>query len=236
MIRIGLIDDDLAHTERMKGFLHRYEKEEGCAFEITEFSNGMNFVEDYQGNLDVIFLDIEMPLLNGMEVAREIRKKDDELAIIFITHMVQYAVQGYSVNAVDFIVKPVTYFVFADKMRKALHFRHLNKQAPILLRTEDSLIKLTAAQIFYIEKEKNYLIYHTRKGDFRVRGTIRAIEETLLKEGFSCCMSGCIVNLRYVEGVNKDTVWVVEQRLPISRNRYKQFMEDFLHFLGGDYK
>lgn len=234
MIRIGLIDDDREHTELMKGFLHRYEKEEGLTFRITEFYDGLNFVEDYHGDLDVVFLDIEMPLLNGMDAAKKIREKDEALAIIFITRMVQYAVQGYSVNAVDFIVKPVSYFVFADKLRKALQFRRLNEQKSFLLRTEDSTVKVTTAQILYVEKEKNYLIYHTKKGDYRVRGTMRAVEEELLKEGFSCCMSGCVVNLRYVEGVDKSMAWVGEKGLPISRHKYKKFMEDFLRYLGGD--
>lgn len=103
MIRIGLVDDDLEHLRLMRDYLARYEREEGAAFQIEEYHNGLNFTEDYDGQLDIVFLDIEMPHMDGMTAARKIRERDASLAIIFLTNLAQYAIHGYEVNAIDFI-------------------------------------------------------------------------------------------------------------------------------------
>lgn len=234
MVRIGLVDDDLEHLRLLRGFLARYEREEGAVFHVEEFHDGLEFVEDYAGNLDVVFLDIEMPQLDGMSAARRVREKDPALAIIFLTYMAQYAIHGYEVNAVDFIVKPVGYFVFADKLRRALSFMRLHAQRSFALQTDEVMVRLTTPQILYVEKDKNYLVYHTRKGDYRVRGTMAALEGELRGEGFSMCLNGCMVNLRYVTGLTKDMVLLEETALPLSRHRRKEFREDFLRYLGGE--
>lgn len=235
MIRIALVDDDFQHIQLMKSYVERYSEQEHIGFSVKEFHNGLNFVEDYDGSFDVVFLDIEMPHLDGIEAARRIRTVDQSVGIIFVTNMAQYAIHGYEVNAIDFIVKPVQYYVFTDKLKKAIWFSKMNTEKEIVIDTGDIVIKLRTSQIIYIEKDKNYLVYHTKDETFRVRGTIADAEKILKSEGFSKCISGCIVNLKYVTRASKDTVWLDEIQLPISRQRRKAFKEELMKYMGGMY-
>lgn len=235
MIRIALVDDDNVYLDQLQSYLKRFGKEEGVQYIVEEFHNGLNFVEEYDGNIDVIFLDIEMPLMDGMEAARKIRRKDNLVGIVFVTNMAQYAIKGYEVNAIDFIVKPVEYYVFADKLKKAIQLSKLNEEKSIVIETDDTVEKIILSQILYIEKDKNYLVYHTVDARYRVRGTMKMAEDALEQEGFSKCINGCLVNMRHITTLGKDTVCLGQVTLPVSRQRKKAFKEDFMKYLGGVY-
>lgn len=97
------------------------------------------------------------------------------------------------------------------------------------------MVKIPVSQILYIEKNKNYLEYHTRDQVYRIRGTIADVEDAFRKEGFSKCISGCLVNLKYVTKASKDTVWLSDITLPISRQRRNGFKEDLMRYMGGGY-
>ena len=95
MIRVGLIDDDLEHQKMICEFINTYKNETNTNFEIVQYTDGLNFIEEYRGNLDIVFLDIEMPHMDGMTAARKLRKLDSGIAIVFVTNMAQYAIHGY---------------------------------------------------------------------------------------------------------------------------------------------
>lgn len=233
MVRVAIVDDSKQDTLLLKSYVEKYSQMNDYKFNIKLFANGLDFLEQFKGAFDIVFMDIEMPHLNGLDVARRLREIDNSVALIFITHMAQYAICGYEVNAIDYIVKPVNYYNFSDKLSKAIAFANRNVEKGIFLHRGDGIIRILESKIYYLEKDKNYIIFHTANGDFRERGTMGEYAKKLTDKGFAKCSSGCMVNLRHVSKVTKDTVWVGVTCLPLSRPQRKEFMVMFVEFLGG---
>lgn len=233
MVRVALVDDDESYRLQVKEFLETFAKESGEEFEITAFSSGMDFITDYKPVFDIAFLDIEMPLIDGMTVARKLRLMDTDISLIFITKMPKYAVEGYDVGAVGFMVKPIKYCDFVDKIKKAIKLREQKKENSVVLKCDGVLLKMPVSQIYYVEKSKNYVIYNTAQGQLRLRGTLEGVEKELAGFGFSLCNSGCLVNLRFVSKVTATDVVINGVNLPLAFRRAKQFKQDMLKYLRG---
>lgn len=232
-MNIAVVDDSREDAGHLEAFLSRYHQENGLPMQVHTFLSSVEFLESFHGEYDIIYLDIEMPGSNGLEVAHEIRSRDETVAIIFITNMAQYAIRGYEVNAVDFMVKPVGYFNFVQKLEKALRAAEKRGTQFLLLSNGDGLYRIPPTDILYIEKDKNYLVYHTRKGLFQQRGTIQEARQRLQGLAFSECTSGCLVNLRHVDRIGRETILVGGEELPVSRRMKKSFVQDYMDFLGG---
>lgn len=235
-MKIAVVDDCPADSKRLEEFLSQWQREKGEPLQVSVFHSSIDFLEEYQAEYGVIILDIEMPGSDGMEVAREIRAKDSEVAILFVTNMAQYAIRGYEVNAVDFMVKPVGYYNFVQKLEKAMRISRKNGgQGDLVLRSKDGVARLPVGDLLYVEKEKNYLLYHTRRGEFQERGTLQELKGKLDTAVFAECSSGCLVNLHYVMAVGKETITLGEKTLPLSRRMRKEFLESYMALIGGGF-
>jgi len=113
VIRIAMVEDEAAVREQLMGYVQRYTRQYGTEFSVTEFADGVDILENYRPVYDIVFLDVEMKHLDGMETARRIRALDADVVLIFITNMAQYAIKGYAVGALDYVLKPVPYFAFS---------------------------------------------------------------------------------------------------------------------------
>ncbi len=232
-MRAAIIDDDIKDRELLYNFIQRYHRETGMDIRADLFSGSLEFLEKFHADYDIIFLDIEMPGMDGMETAHEIRRTDQAAGIIFITNMAQYAIRGYEVSAIDFMVKPVNYYNFADKLKRAIDFSSRRERRDLVLRRDEEIVRVPVSELFYVEKDGNNLVYHTGNGEFRERGSMQAVKEKLDGAAFSECMSGCLVNLAHVEKLEKDTVLVAGFWLPVSRRRKKDFIRNFMDYVGG---
>ena len=115
MYRIAIVEDDCNFIEELQSYLGQYASEEKQTFEISVFHDGAEILENYEPKYDLILLDVEMPKVNGMDAAEKIREMDESVVLMFITNMAQYAIRGYSVGALDFVMKPITYYTFSMK-------------------------------------------------------------------------------------------------------------------------
>ena len=118
MIKIAFVEDDPACKELLVEYARRYAKETGAEVQIDCFGDGLEFLEKYTSDYTVVFMDVEMPFANGFEIARKMREKDAFVPLIFMTHMAQYAIKGYEVNAIDYVVKPVAYGTFSISSKR----------------------------------------------------------------------------------------------------------------------
>ena len=119
MIRVAIVEDEEAVREQLLGYVQRYTRQYGTTFEVRTFSDGVEILEGYRPVFDLILLDVEMKHLDGMETAQRIRALDSDVMIVFITNMAQYAIKGYAVGALDYVLKPVPYFAFSQQLQKA---------------------------------------------------------------------------------------------------------------------
>ena len=234
MYRVAIVEDERGFVEELKSYLKQYEQENGQEFEVSVFYDGAEILENYTPKYDLILLDIEMPKVNGMDAAEKIRETDENVVLMFITNMAQYAIRGYSVGALDFVMKPITYYTFSMKMKRALKRVQKRELPAILLTLPDGVKKLEVRQIYYLEVQTRLLHYHTEEGEFVVRGTLQSAESALPANVFAKCNHWYLVNLMHVTAVRKNTVMVGPFELEISRRNRTGFLKALAEYMGGN--
>ncbi len=226
MINICIVEDESDQADLLRNYIQTYGNKNNQQFNITHFSDGIDLVDEYRAQFDIILLDIQMKHLDGMAAAEKIRKVDADVVIIFITSTVRYAVQGYAVDALGYVLKPVPYLQFEQLFDKAIS-RVMNKKEKLYIRVsvDERQLKLDCDNIYYIESQRNNVCIHCADEDYITAGPLKKFEEMLGGHGFSKCHNAYIVNLSYVEGVRKEEVLLTSGTvLPISRARKKEFM------------
>ena len=189
-MKFAIIDDEKKATDLIETYITEFVTENHFEIQTRVFNNPVEFLESYTKDYDLVFLDVEMPGLNGIETAKELRHMDSNVVIMFITNMAQYAIHGYEVEAVDYVLKPLSYADFAMKVQKALRYIARNEDANVKLCTKDGMIHLSVSDIYYIEVRSHYLIYHTTREEYMVRGVMKETEEQFAKYHFARCSHG----------------------------------------------
>lgn len=231
MIRIGILEDNSADLAQLEQCLRRYEEEHRERFSVRAFSNPSDFLDAYRSDFDLIFLDIDLPFVNGMDVARQLRESDSVVTLVFITNLEQYAINGYEVNALDFVVKPINYYRFSSMLRKALGRVAHQPEKEVIIHSSGSVMRLGISQIYYVEIRDHLLIYHTDQGNLTAWGKLSDLEAELSAYDFARCSTSHLVNLRYVISTNGNNVDVAGTKLPISQRRRKAFYADVTNYL-----
>lgn len=189
-----------------------------------------NFLQEYRASFDAVFMDIKMPGYNGLEAAKILRQTDKNVPLVFITNLKQYAIHGYSVDAMGFVVKPLIPYDFNVQMDKILQRAAAQQVNAVTIKTATGFQRLNIKDIFYIEVIKHKLIFHTVFGDINGWGTLVSVEEILPAQFFSRCNVCYLVNLHHVQSVDKDVVVVAGEPLKIARSRKKEFLTDLARF------
>lgn len=232
MIKIAIVEDEQLYAKQLHEYLRKYEKENGEVIEVTIYSDGDQIVEKYQSQYDIILMDIEMKFMDGMSAAEEIRKIDTEVVIIFITNMTQYAIRGYAVDALDYVLKPVSYFALSQRLNRAIGRMRKRESKMIMVNMKGGIVRLNIANIYYIESQGHTLILHTILGDYETSGTMKDMESKLLGMNFCRGNKGYLINLQHVDGISDGCAIVKDEKLILSRARKKEFMEALTKYWG----
>lgn len=225
MLNTAIVENSTKSADRLIKFLDRFSEEHGEEIRYTWYQGTHTFLSEYHFQFDLVFMDIELDDGNGMETAMKLRKRDPEVTLIFITHLAQYAVQSYEVDALDYILKPVGYPAFALKMLRAVRYINKNKLQDVMINSGEQMIRLSINSIKYVEIYKHHIVYHTEKGDYETYGVLKTVEEVLPKDCFFRLGSSHIVNLRQIDQVNSSSVVIEGKEIPVSRLKKKKFME-----------
>ena len=232
MVRVAIAEDDARSANQLRDYVEQFSRQSGEAFDVTVYADGDELVEGFHAQFDIILMDIEMRFMDGMTAAREIRKADPQVVIIFITNMTQYAIQGYAVDALDYILKPVSYFAFSQRLERAVTRLKNRERRYITIPVKGGVRKLDAAQIYYVESRDHDLTFHTRSGSFRAGMTMRQAEEQLAGAHFFRGNNSYLINLEHVDGIQDGCAVVRGELLKLSRPRKNAFLEALSDYLG----
>lgn len=219
MINVAIVEDDRGAATLLGEYLRRFTEEHGTQFNVRVFENGINFLTNYRGDYQIIFMDIEMPHMDGMETARQLRKIDPVAALVFITNMAQFAIRGYEVDAMDFVLKPVTYYRFSALLQKLTRRLDARREYELTIRTPSGINRVYASRVSHITVEDHLLLFHVGEEIIESWGSLKNALDGLPEGSFLQVNKSCIVNLRHVRGIEGNDLLVGDSHIPLSRGR-----------------
>ncbi len=227
MVRIAIVDDEKQIRAKIFRLISKYFVENLLEYEIKSFSDGKELIES-DLSFDIIFLDIEMENIDGIQTAQYIRKSDMNVPIVYVTGYVDYWRRAYKVHAFDFISKPASQEQINSVLNDFLSTVYKKNKAKISLNTDDGMLFVNLDEIrdFYITEKKKIRLSMAKGKNIIVKENIGDLYERLNKDLFYMPHRSCIVNLKHVGNVTKDRVIIMDNGdfLPLSQRKKVEFM------------
>lgn len=233
MLTVAVVEDDQSAVAHLHECLNRYaSSHDGVRFDVKEFSEPTGFLDPYEAKWDIVFMDIEMPNMDGMEAAQRLRRLDSDVKLFFVTNMAQFAAKGYEVDALDYIIKPFVYENFERKLTRAVRLCERDSDAIVIAQRGISQ-RFRLRDISYIEVRGRNLEYHMESGTISAFGSLKDVEAELGSYGFLRCGNPYLVNQRYIAAVRGQSVLLENGlELPIGRAFRKSFLTGLAAVLG----
>lgn len=231
MIRIAICEDENDQQELLEGYINQAFKSLSLQYKLDIFSSGEELLENYSKDFDIVLLDIQLGEINGMDTARKIRLLDNKVEIIFITSLIEYALEGYEVRAYRYLLKPIKYENLKDNIINCIKEVEI-KNKYIIVKGHGNQIKLDINEITYIEVQKENITIHTLIKTYKTKGTMSNFEKDIDCSRFFRCHKSFLVNLAHVKSI-KQYVAILEtsEEVPVSRYRFKETKEKFFELI-----
>lgn len=226
MIRLAVVEDDAAHAAAMVKLIRQYEQESSEIVRLSCFTDGVEIAEKYSAEYDAVFLDIEMGLMDGIETAEKIRAADEQVILVFTTSNPQYAIRGYSVHALDYLLKPITYESFLFVMRKVQkEMRRIGNDSWLTVSTRTGIEKIRISDLLWVESSGHRITFHTTIGDRETTVySLSEIEDQLTPYGFFRTNSWRLIHLDKVQSYKNGIVTIGGESFPVSRAKKANLM------------
>lgn len=233
MTHIAICDDEKDFVAYLTGLFQRYAAETGEEIKITAYYDGMELTEKYDTTIDLIFLDIQMRRVNGLQAAKRIRQLDEKVGIIFLTTLTQYGLEGYQYQADNYIIKPLKYVRLKAEMDQWLKKHSQEDGTSVVIANDTGRYKVFLKSLRYVETFNRNLLLRTEKEPIICYKSMKEMEQELQDKGFVRCHTSYMVNLFYVKGVDKLEIELVTgEKIPISQPKRKAFMEKLTEYWG----
>lgn len=234
MYRILIVEDDDREAKRLSSLLERYGKEHRTELQTRRLASAFDLPEE-AATADLVFLDIELPGTNGMKAAAELRASGLDVPIIFATNLAQYAVQGYAVSALDFIVKPVDYSALTLRMERAVKAMDSRHSQTLSIRAREGMRIFPARDLVLVETRGHDIVYRLKDGtELTVRKALREAASELPSPPFLQTSSGSLINMANVCGVDGPKIELEDgTAVFMSRSKRKGCLEALARYLGG---
>ena len=234
-MKIAIVEDTEEDFSDLKKQLNDYAIDHQLSFELTRYQDALMFLSEYSMQYDCVFMDIMAPGANGMDETKKLRTFDPQLPVIFVTRLEQYAVQGYSVDAFDYIVKPINrerMIRVMDRLRERMESKH---QKTIFVKGSDSVIRIPIELLYYVAVNGHKVCYHTSFGCFETWDSMKEVEKTLQGCDFIRISSGYLVNMQYITYIRGMDLSVGQDILPISRRKKTEVLDQINRYLSSNH-
>jgi len=230
-MEVVICDDEKEVRDKIKTFLGEYsQKYTEFAFNISEYSSGEELLAREE-NIDILFLDIEMGDVNGIEAAKAIKERSNGTILIFVTSFSRYAPDTFRVGAFQLLLKPVDKKEFTEDLNRALiQYKRYHKQFLIKYRGSEVLLKYK--DIKYLDISERHIVVHAVDADYPILGKLSDFEEELCLNGFIRIHQSYIVNMKYIKRIDSADVKIKDGTiLPLSKSRRSEAMDRFSQYL-----
>lgn len=233
MIRIAIVEDEPKMVETLLWYMKRTFQKSGSVYVADSFSTAEAFLQQPSGKYQLVLFDIMLPGVNGMEAAKKLRETDRTIGIVFITNMAQFAVKGYEVRAIDYILKPVHYPDFESKLLRAVKWVKAQNRDMIMLETTVGIVRCPVCELFYAYGEGHLVTYAAEHGSYEKRGfSLKNAEKQLAPYSFIRISGNYLINPRCIRYIGESKVVVGNTAIPIPKVRRAELFKALAVYFG----
>lgn len=232
MIKIVICEDDFSCREKLKENLEIILNKLTNQFEIIVFNCGEDLIDNYPEGVDIFLLDIQMKKLTGMEVAKKIREKDKGCEIIFVTGVIDYVQNGYEVRAYRYLLKPIKFEDLKKHVISCIKQVFERRENYLIIKNQGVIQKIKIHEILFLEVINRDILIHTGDQTYTTKTSMKNLEKELSKFKFFRCHNSFLINLKHIDCIQKNTVLINNEEIPISRQKADEFKNKFLSVVG----